>query len=373
MAWLRLDDGFDTNHKILELREVERWRWTRVLVYCAKNRNKGVVTATVLRELGLEKTVQKLLQIGLLDELSGNAYRVHDWYVYNGESLEERVGAYMADHPEATANEVYRVIGGKRSLVLKVFADRSLVGSTEPPTRGSREPHASGTLASGEAKEQVPGNHIDDAKSGSSEPGSGGSLSGPRARAHRRAPLPTPKNEEPLAALRTESYSLKADAGLTRATFEQPAPASHTTPKPTDPLGKLVLELRDRDAGTEHVFRLAFDGLPEAAFEYTRDEILRCRADIDSDCGTARRILERIAETGNIGDPDYAAPSAEAKPESTLTAFERAKALITNLAKAEGFEPRDVDTELDAHGITDQAERLALHLHVRQLHQAEAA
>lgn len=66
-------------------------------------------------------------------------------------------------------------------------------------------------------------------------------------------------------------------------------------------------------------------------------------------------------------------PKTDTKAKTPLTEFEKVKALITTLAKAEGFEPRDVDTELDAHGITDQAERLALHLHARQLHQAEAA
>lgn len=83
MSWLRLDDGFDTHPKLLELTELQRWRWARVLLHCARHRTEGHVKASVLRELGLGRTVNDLLRVGLLEENGATGYLVHDWHTFN--------------------------------------------------------------------------------------------------------------------------------------------------------------------------------------------------------------------------------------------------------------------------------------------------
>lgn len=83
MSWLRLDDGYDTHPKLLELTEQQRWRWTRVLIHCARHQTQGHVKASVLRELGLARAVQQLLHLGLLESNGDAGYLVHDWTAFN--------------------------------------------------------------------------------------------------------------------------------------------------------------------------------------------------------------------------------------------------------------------------------------------------
>lgn len=80
MAWLRLDDGFPDHPKVLELSEAKRWRWVRLLCYCARFETDGVVRPTVLRRLGLQAS--ELVALGLLDQ-DGDELRVHDFLEYN--------------------------------------------------------------------------------------------------------------------------------------------------------------------------------------------------------------------------------------------------------------------------------------------------
>lgn len=82
MSWLRIDDGFDTHPKLLELTEQQRWRWTRVLIHCARHRTQGHVKTSVLRDLGLGRAIEKLLSIDLLEQNGESGYLVHDWHDY---------------------------------------------------------------------------------------------------------------------------------------------------------------------------------------------------------------------------------------------------------------------------------------------------
>lgn len=83
MSWLRIDDGYDTHPKLLELTEAQRWRWTRVLIHCARHRTEGHVKPAVLKDLGLGRTVTRLLQLGLLESNGDAGYLVHDWSTFN--------------------------------------------------------------------------------------------------------------------------------------------------------------------------------------------------------------------------------------------------------------------------------------------------
>lgn len=122
MAYLLLDDVYDTHAKVLALSEVERWRWTRVLLHCARHHTEGRVHEAVLTDLGLSKSLGKLVAYELLIEVEDELYAVHDWHVYNGAlSLDERVTLYLRDHPGASANEVVASVPGRRASILAVI------------------------------------------------------------------------------------------------------------------------------------------------------------------------------------------------------------------------------------------------------------
>jgi len=73
--------------------------------------------------------------------------RVHDWLIYNG-TIEQKVAAYLDDHPLASANEVHKQIGGRRDDVLaavKQYQTGSQGGTTEPLLVPLPEPHKGGT------------------------------------------------------------------------------------------------------------------------------------------------------------------------------------------------------------------------------------
>lgn len=80
MTWLKLDDVYDSHPKLLELSEVQRWRWTRALLYCARHKTAGRISRSVLRELGCN--VPRLLELELLDDVDG-ALEVHDFETWN--------------------------------------------------------------------------------------------------------------------------------------------------------------------------------------------------------------------------------------------------------------------------------------------------
>lgn len=82
MSWLRLDDTFDSHPKLYDLTESQRWRWTRLLLHCARHRTEGFVSRSTLRELGLTRAVGTLTTVGLLDS-DPDGFRVHDWHDFN--------------------------------------------------------------------------------------------------------------------------------------------------------------------------------------------------------------------------------------------------------------------------------------------------
>jgi hypothetical protein len=93
----------------------------------------------------------------------------------------------------------------------------------------------------------------------------------------------------------------KAVAGTTpnaaTATYE-----NHEDHQPdrTDPVIRLLVTLRDRDGRTERVLRSFVGQVPEAAFDFTRDEIDRT----GGGAGKAVRILQRIQREGVLVSPD---------------------------------------------------------------------
>ena len=119
VPWLRVDDGYDTHPKLLGLTEVARWRWFRVMLYAARYRTNGRLTREAIAEVGFDRYLARALEVGLLIESDEDGvYVVHDWQLYNGGSLDERVAVYLRDHPEASANETALAVPGSRTAVL---------------------------------------------------------------------------------------------------------------------------------------------------------------------------------------------------------------------------------------------------------------
>lgn len=122
MAWLKVDDGLAEHRKILQLKRSDRWTWMEILCYVARQNNGGHVPQGIGSILRYAKPelLERFHQIGLLDiEPDTGVYVVHDWELYNGRHPDARVAAYLDQNPGASANDVYRAIGGHRESVLK--------------------------------------------------------------------------------------------------------------------------------------------------------------------------------------------------------------------------------------------------------------
>lgn len=119
MAWLKVDDGLAEHRKILQLKRSERWTWVELLCYVARQNNGGHVPQTVREVLryATPAFLERCRELGLLD-MDGDLYRVHDWEIYNGQTIDERVAAYLEQNPDATANEIVKQIGGTRNVIL---------------------------------------------------------------------------------------------------------------------------------------------------------------------------------------------------------------------------------------------------------------
>lgn len=84
MAWLRIDDGFPENRKILALPRRDRWTWLEVLAYCARQTNRGELPNNIsdIVRHATPAFVRQAAEAGLLD-MTDTGYVVHDWDEYN--------------------------------------------------------------------------------------------------------------------------------------------------------------------------------------------------------------------------------------------------------------------------------------------------
>lgn len=142
MAWT-LDDRFTRNPKILALGgPADRWAWLEILEYAAEHRTRGRIPDAIGDALrrATPALLKRAEEAGLIDRDKDGARVIHDWIAHQGDTVEERVAAYLDDHPDATANEVYRVVRGRRDLVL-ALVQRYQRGSEPVPDQfppGSR-------------------------------------------------------------------------------------------------------------------------------------------------------------------------------------------------------------------------------------------
>ena len=125
MAWLRLDDNFTSHPKFAGWTASQKWAWLEVLSYCAKLRTNGRVPDDLsLLPRSCTPSLIKLAQrSALIDEDKDGKRWVHDWLKYNlvhasDDVLVARVSELLSEHPEASANEIVKMLGGNRKRVL---------------------------------------------------------------------------------------------------------------------------------------------------------------------------------------------------------------------------------------------------------------
>lgn len=91
MTWFKVDDGFWSHPKVLNLSDSAVALWTRAGAYCCQHLTDGVVSSKILRVLGDEKAATELVESGLWRELKAG-YKFHDWgdYQETSDTVKER-------------------------------------------------------------------------------------------------------------------------------------------------------------------------------------------------------------------------------------------------------------------------------------------
>ena len=82
MSWVRIDDGFTGNAKIIQLTDREFRIWMRLLCHCSRTRDPSVDRSALNEVAGMSKAlIVRFRTLGLLDPV-GEAFEVHDWPQY---------------------------------------------------------------------------------------------------------------------------------------------------------------------------------------------------------------------------------------------------------------------------------------------------
>lgn len=88
MAWLRIDDGFPENRKVLSLARRDRWTWLEVMAYCARQQNGGQVPNSIsdIVRHATPSFIEAAYHAGLLDR-TDTGYVIHHWDEYNSKDV----------------------------------------------------------------------------------------------------------------------------------------------------------------------------------------------------------------------------------------------------------------------------------------------
>lgn len=106
-----------------------------------------------------------------------------------------------------------------------------------------------------------------------------------------------------------------------RAEEQRPAAADQDDewPNREDPVFRLLATCRQVDANTERTLRSFVGRVPEAAFDYVRDELERKRGEVEHDARYAVQVLKRIQVEGELAtpaEPEEAPSSNGARPNT---------------------------------------------------------
>jgi len=83
MTWARIDDNFPDHPKVIGLSDGAFRTFIESLCYCARNLTDGEVVTGAVRSLGGPKRFRELVAAGVMDELEGGGYSIHDYLDYN--------------------------------------------------------------------------------------------------------------------------------------------------------------------------------------------------------------------------------------------------------------------------------------------------
>lgn len=144
MAWLRLDDGFTKHPKFEGWPPTARWAWLEAMEYCARYRTRGRIPddLTLLPRNVTAQLLRRAEAAGWCSRGTDGALWINDWDDFNPprtEDLDDAVAQAIHTHPEASANELARIIGGRRKPVLEAIR-RFRIGSQPVPKVVPREP-----------------------------------------------------------------------------------------------------------------------------------------------------------------------------------------------------------------------------------------
>lgn len=91
MTWFKVDDGFWSHPKVLNLSDEAVALWVRAGSYCCQHLTDGFVSSKILRVLGEEKAASELVDSGLWKEIK-TGYKFHDWAEYQetSDAVKER-------------------------------------------------------------------------------------------------------------------------------------------------------------------------------------------------------------------------------------------------------------------------------------------
>lgn len=98
MTWLRMDDGFAANKKVVQLTDKQFRVWVRTLCYCAAQQDPTIDKYTMGEVKGLTGAVLLRLEHLELVDREGKDWVVHDWLKYQPKDAtgSERQAAWRA-------------------------------------------------------------------------------------------------------------------------------------------------------------------------------------------------------------------------------------------------------------------------------------
>lgn len=155
MSWLRTDDGFTKHPKFEGWTPAQRWAWLEVMEYCARYETRGRIPTDLT--LMSRSTTPRLLtaaeECGWCFRGEDGALWINDWDFYNpprpaDDDVGKRVAEAIEARPEASANEVFKMVGGRRREVLaavKALRAGSHVGTEDGSGSGTGNHAGTGT------------------------------------------------------------------------------------------------------------------------------------------------------------------------------------------------------------------------------------
>lgn len=83
MTWVKLDDALSIHHKVIGLSDGAFRTYIESMCLASRSLSDGLIKSEHVRPLGGSRRFRELAAAGLMDELDGGAFSIHDYLVYN--------------------------------------------------------------------------------------------------------------------------------------------------------------------------------------------------------------------------------------------------------------------------------------------------